>query len=155
MSDSRPATYEHIDQVRALMTLCIHELLERARVHDASKLRPPELEAFDVISERLHGCSYGSDEYRATLREFKPALDHHVTQNRHHPEAHQDGIHGMTLLDLLEMTCDWIAASRRHADGDAYRSIRKVNMERFDFGDELASLLERSVAEILELEAAS
>lgn len=149
--DSRPDTYAHIDQVRRLMTLCIHDLIERSVVHDASKLQSPEVEAFDIISPRLHGTTYGSDEYKATMREFKPALDHHVTQNTHHPEAHADGVHGMSMLDLLEMCCDWIAASRRHADGDVLKSL-DINAERFGYGDELKGVLERTIWTILILD---
>jgi hypothetical protein len=152
--DSRPDTYAHIDAVRALMTLAIHDLIERARVHDASKLQSPEVEAFDVISPRLHGVTYGSEDYKATMREFKPALDHHVTQNTHHPEAHANGVHGMSVLDLLEMCCDWIAASRRHADGDVLASL-DINAERFGYGDELKTTLRNTITAILEAERAS
>lgn len=151
--DSRPDTYAHIDQVRRLMTLCIHDLIDRSVVHDKSKLESPEVEAFDIISPRLHGVTYGSDEYRATMTEFKPALDHHVTQNPHHPEAHADGIQGMSMLDLLEMCCDWIAASRRHADGDVLRSL-DINQERWGYGDELKRLLRNTIEAILAAEDA-
>jgi hypothetical protein len=153
MPDSRPATYEHIDRVRALMTLGIHDMIEKARVHDASKLVSPEVEVFDVITERLHGLTYDSPEYHASMAEFRAGLDHHVTQNSHHPEAHEDGVQGMTLLELFEMACDWTAASERHEDGDVIRSIREANPKRFGYGPEITRLLENTVLALREMEA--
>jgi hypothetical protein len=50
------------------------------------------------------------------------------------------GINGMTLIDLIEMICDWIAAGLRHADGDIFKSI-KINKERFDISDQLTQIL--------------
>ncbi len=41
----------------------------------------------------------------------------------------------MNLLQLTEMLCDWIAATRRHSDGDIHGSITK-NRDRFGYGPE-------------------
>jgi len=57
------------------------------------------------------------------------------------------GLHGMTLLDLVEMLCDWKAATARHADGDIRRSI-EVNQKRFGYSDELKAILYNTLAEI-------
>lgn len=150
--DSAPATYEHIAQVRGLVMGAAFELLQRGHEHDASKLREPEKSAFDVITPRLHGVTYGSEEYRATMAEFRPALDHHVLASPHHPEHFGEaGIHGMSLIDLLEMLCDWIAASRRHADGDVRKSIA-INAERFGYGEEVAGFLLRTIDDLEALE---
>jgi hypothetical protein len=53
----------------------------------------------------------------------------------------------MTLLDLIEMLCDWKAASERHNDGDIMRSII-VNKERFAISDQLTGILERTCREL-------
>lgn len=53
------------------------------------------------------------------------------------------GINGMTLLDLVEMFCDWKAATERHADGNIERSI-KINRERFGLSDQLVAILENT-----------
>ena len=45
-----------------------------------------------------------------------------------------------TLLDVIEMLCDWKAATMRHADGDLGKSIR-INAERYGFGPEIEALL--------------
>jgi hypothetical protein len=61
------------------------------------------------------------------------------------------GIAAMSILQITEMLCDWIAATRRHDDGDIHRSIDQ-NAERFGYGEELCDLLHRSVDAILAAE---
>jgi hypothetical protein len=140
MIDSAPDTYKHIQTVQRFMRRMIESLLFRSEVHDQSKLVSPEKEAFDEITPKLAGLTYGSDEYRATLREMKPAIQHHYENNSHHPEYYPNGIRGMSLLDLVEMLCDWKAATLRHNDGDIRKSI-EINQERFGYSDELKQIL--------------
>lgn len=130
-----------------LLDLAMLELRRRARNHDASKLESPEVEVFDRETPILRGLTYGSAEYKECLARMKVALDHHYAHNRHHPEWHQDGVRGMTLIDLLEMICDWVASSRRHADGNPVRSI-EINQSRFGYSDELRQILLNTVAEL-------
>lgn len=160
--DSRPDTYEHIGKVRHNITLVVIELLGRANVHDASKLVAPEVEAFDVATPKLANLEYGSDEYKQSLKELGPALEHHLSNNRHHPEWHQEGVRGMTLPDLVEMLCDWKAASERvrrptpspegqpeapKYDSDFARSIH-LNRERFGYSDDLCDILLNTAREL-------
>jgi hypothetical protein len=56
-------------------------------------------------------------------------------------------VDGMTLLDLVEMFCDWKAATERHADGSIEKSIQH-NKGRFKLTDQLASILENSRKEM-------
>lgn len=72
------------------------------------------------------------------------ALEHHYANNRHHPEHHKDGIRGMTLVDIVEMFCDWKAASMRHNNGDMLTSIEK-NKERFKYSDELEQIFKNTM----------
>ena len=143
--DSTQDTMAHINRVRALLGAVTHDLRERAYNHDRSKLESPEKEAFDAITPRLAGVEYGSEEYRATMREFKPAIQHHQLNNDHHPEYFgEEGIHGMNLVQLTEMLCDWKAAGERHDDGgDLYRSI-EINQQRFGYSDDFRRLLENT-----------
>jgi hypothetical protein len=134
------ATLTHIGQVRSIMHRVGTDLYRRATVHDRSKLESPEREAFDVATPRLAASTYGSDEYKAFLADLKPALDHHYAANSHHPEHYPDGIRGMSLLDVVEMLCDWAAACKRHHDGDIRRSI-EINQKRFGYSDELKQIL--------------
>lgn len=139
--DSRPDTREHIGHVRALIETVIVDLAARAKVHDASKLIEPEVSVFDEFTPKLRDSTYGSDEYKTFLAGMGEGLRHHYAANDHHPEHFAaDGIHEMTLVQMVEMLCDWKAATLRHADGDLERSIRE-NAERFGYGDEIRELL--------------
>ena len=140
MFDSRPDTYAHIQQVQRLLGRVIGDFLRRSEAHDQSKLVSPEVEIFDEFTPRLAASTYGSSEYKTMLAAMKPALDHHYAHNSHHPEHYPNGIVGMSLLDVLEMLCDWKAATLRHANGDIRQSI-EINQARFGYSDELKILL--------------
>jgi len=122
---------------------CI-ELLQRSIQHDCSKLAYPELLFFTQYTERLADSTYGSDEYYQSLRDLKPVLDHHYAVNRHHPEHFPDGIVDMTLIDLLEMLCDWQASVLRHKDGDIHKSM-VINKDRFGIDDQLFTILKNTL----------
>ena len=144
--DSTADTREHIRQVRSLLDLFCSGLEQRGDIHDRSKLRSPEKEVFDRLTPALRGITYGSPEYRETMKRvgIKDAMAHHYAHNSHHPEHYEQGIAGMNLLDLVEMFCDWKAASLRHADGNFAASLQ-INKERFGISDQLMSILENSV----------
>ncbi len=142
--DSTKDTYDHIRNVRNLLNRIIRELQIRLYNHDASKLENPEKEIFDIYTPKLEGTTYGSDEYHKNITEMKIALDHHYANNRHHPEYFDNGIEDMNLIDLIEMVCDWKAASLRHADGDIRKSI-DLNEKRFKYSQELNSIFNNTV----------
>lgn len=100
---------------------------------------------------------------------MQEALEHHYRINDHHPQhfvgvdtdgdgridqnrprtgqVHGNipipldaGVHGMNLIQMLEMLADWKAATSRHADGDLRASI-EINAERFGYGEEIKNLL--------------
>ena len=133
-------TLRHIETVRNFLNVVIRELLSRGEQHDQSKLEPPEVEAYDRITDGLRGLTYGSEEYLAVLRNAQPAIAHHYAVYRHHPEHFERGYREMTLIDLLEMVCDWKAATLRHHHGNIFKSI-EINQERFGFSSELAQIL--------------
>lgn len=141
--DSRVETLQHSQRVGELMAEVIKELVDRSMCHDRSKTESPEVEIFDKFTPKLKGMTYGSDEYRQALADMGPALAHHYTASRHHPEHFVNGINGMTLVDLVEMTCDWRAATERHADGSLERSL-DINQKRFGIVDQLREVLENT-----------
>jgi hypothetical protein len=152
--DSAFETASHIGLVAEYLSVMVSDLVRRAGAHDQSKFSAAEKPAFDAITPRLKGVTYGSEEYRSTLREFRPAIDHHHKANRHHPECHATGIVGMTLVDLVEMLADWTAASRRHADGDIVKSI-EINAERFSIQPQLKQILLNTVEQYFETPAST
>jgi hypothetical protein len=136
-------TISHIIEVRNCLNVIIKGLIKRGEDHDRSKLEQPELDFFVKFTSRLKAMTYGSDEYKQCLSELKPALDHHYSLNRHHPEFHES-ISNMNLIDIIEMFCDWKAATKRHADGDMSKSIA-INKDRFCMSDQLTSIFNNTV----------
>ena len=145
--DSTEDTIKHIERVQYLITTCRDKLFRRQYAHDESKLEDPEKAIFDEMTPKLKDSTYGSEEYKGFLASMKPALDHHYANNSHHPEHYPNGIDGMSLLDLLEMLCDWKAAGERHANGSIERSL-EVNRERFKISPQLQSVLENTAREL-------
>lgn len=145
--DSTQDTLEHISKVQARIAEVRANLDERAARHDASKLEEPEKAGFDVLTLKLGNLVYGSEEYKAALEEGKPTIAHHYAVNTHHPEHYENGIAGMSLLDIIEMVCDWKAASERTKQGSIAQSLVH-NKTRFGISDQLASILENTVKEL-------
>jgi len=139
MYDSKEETLKHIRTVEAYIDILKKELTVRQVQHDVSKLVSPEKEIFDEMTPRLKASTYGSEEYQGFLMQMQVALDHHYKKNRHHPEHFPNGVSGMTLIDVIEMLCDWKAATLRHADGDIRKSI-EINQKRFGYSDELKQI---------------
>jgi hypothetical protein len=139
--DSREDTYEHIRQVSERLKSVCTELRERGRFHDMSKLGPEEKPIFDALTPKFKELTYGTDEYRASLKELGPALAHHYAENTHHPEHYPNGIAGMDLLDLIEMYCDWSAAMLRDAGSLEDDELWRRRAERFGIEPQLLSIL--------------
>ena len=144
MSTNKFKTLRHMEAVRNFIDAVIVELIHRAQNHDQSKLESPEAEIFEAFTPRLRGVAYNSDEYKAMMVEMKPALDHHVAVNKHHPEHFKDGVNDMTLIDLIEMLCDWKASSLRSNDGNLNKSV-EINAKRFGIETQLARVLYNTV----------
>jgi hypothetical protein len=153
--DSRPETRQHIARVGDFLERAIGDLGYRKAVHDQSKLGSPEVEAFDIATPKLATLEYGSDEYRDSLRELGPALQHHFEHNDHHPEHYENGVRGMSLTALIEMLCDWRAASERVKQRTDDPALVKTfeqgliyNQQRFGYSDELAAILLNTAHEL-------
>lgn len=141
-------TYEHILQVQRNINVCVRELLDRSEKHDLSKLKSPEAELFHEHGPKLKQYKYPSPEYNESLKQLEPALKHHYAKNRHHPQHWKNGISDMNLIDLLEMFCDWKAATLRQNEGNIKKSI-EANAERFNINPQLVKIFENTV-ELLE-----
>lgn len=86
MSEAKFKTMRHIETVRNFIGAVIKELVTRAELHDQSKLQPPESDILEVMTPRLRGLTYGSPEYRESMKAMKPMTEHHYAHNRHHVE---------------------------------------------------------------------
>lgn len=139
IAECQVETQKHIENVRKYIRFMIDKIDNRGVRHDASKLESPEVEIFAEYTPKLSTCAYGSDDYNRHLLEMKPALEHHYASNRHHPEHFVNGIDDMTLIDLIEMFCDWKASTLRHNDGNLLKSI-ETNAERFNMDGQLKQI---------------
>ncbi|MFW6242670.1 MAG: DUF5662 family protein [bacterium] len=144
MYDSTQDTLKHIETINILLEKIIVELNNRCINHDKSKLQSPEKEAFDIYTPKLKDVTYGSDKYKQYLAELDIALKHHYSHNRHHPEHFENGINGMTLIDIIEMLADWKAATLRHNDGSIIKSL-EINKKRFNLSDDLYIIMLNTV----------
>lgn len=144
-------TMRHIEFVRNLLNIAVTELLNRGKQHDQTKMQSPEVDIFTEFTPKLKTSTYGSDEYKQFLIDMKPALDHHYSTYRHHPEHFPNGINDMNLVDLIEMLCDWMASSGRHNDGNILKSI-EINRTRFNMPDILVNILRNTVSYFEQIE---
>lgn len=140
VAECQVETQKHIEAVRKYIRFMIDKIEMRGVKHDASKLESPEVEAFAELTPMLAATTYGSPEYQTFLEKLKPALDHHYAANRHHPQHFRNGINDMTLIDIIEMFCDWKASTLRQNDGNLLKSI-ETNAERFEFDGQLKQIL--------------
>lgn len=147
VSENITSVIEHKKQVASFMSIVATALFQRASVHDNSKFSPEEFEAFEEATPLLKTLTYGSEEYKQALAMIKPALEHHYKVNNHHPEYYENGVNDMSLIDLIEMVCDWIAATMRVKNGNIYTSL-PINQERFGIDDQLAGIIKNTVDEI-------
>lgn len=167
-------TLKHKENVGKEIGKVISELNNRIIEHDNSKIEDPELPIFVEYTPKLKNTTYGSDEYKQYLAEMNVALKHHYGTNRHHPEhfkkyvcngcfkefqikpqicdacgytqfQEESDMSQMNLIDLVEMFCDWLAATKRHADGDITRST-ELNKTRFKYSDDLAAIFRNTAA---------
>jgi len=144
---SNMQTVKHIQRVQFLLSYVLQSLTDRLLSHDESKLQNPEAEMFAEVTDKLSKSTYGSKEYEDFRKQLKPALDHHYANNRHHPEHFPNGINDMTLIDLVEMFCDWKASSERHTDGNILKSI-DINSERFSMNPQLVKIFKNTATEM-------
>lgn len=125
------------------IAFCVNDLFLRAAVHDNSKFGPEEYEAYEKAFPDLQKYAYGSDEFKAALATIRPAIEHHYRVNDHHPEFFEEGIHGMHVVQLIEMLCDWKASSERSTTDFAVGL--EMNRKRFTIDDQLFRIIRNTV----------
>jgi pterin-4a-carbinolamine dehydratase len=136
----------HITLVQSHMRRIAAELQRRALVHDLSKWTLDEFGGFVLLNEADKKYGYGSDKYKAALKAVN-AVGLHTSRNSHHPEFHPEGVDGMGLFDLIEMICDWLAASEVYGTTSLEQSLQ-MSIERFGL-DEKQALVVRLIVEAL------
>lgn len=148
--DSTQDTQDHIKKVQDLLHEVQVRIAERSISHDASKLREPEKSVYEkfvlTVREIEKEFGYGSPEYMAYVKsddvqEFNKL---HFGANRHHPEHFENGVNEMTLVDLVEMLCDWQASASR----SGHRVNLDANKKRFKLSDQLYEIFQNTAKEL-------
>ena len=83
---------------------------------------------------------YGSKEYKQKIKKWDKVFKHHYKYNRHHPEHYEYGVSEMTLIDIVEMMCDWLG----YKDTTTVTEALKVcddQMARYDISEELRQII--------------
>jgi hypothetical protein len=155
-------TNEHIERVRRCLVLLAdvfgrrEELLERARVHDASKFGAEEWIPYVWLTE-YHRCRRNGEPFTyppGVAERVTQAIHHHLTTNRHHPDFHADP-NDMSEVDLIEMVCDWTAMAQEFGqDGGSARgwADRTVG-KRVAFNEDKRRFIYRIIEELERLTA--
>lgn len=135
----------HISRVRKHLSVFISLLRQRAISHDSSKLKSPEFEMWCEMDKEPR-YAYGTEKYKAKIKKWQYLFKLHYKQNRHHPEHFEFGINGMTLVDLIEMLCDWLGYKDTLSVTEAVSLIEK-QMKRFNFTEELQDIMINTLIE--------
>lgn len=122
MTESQKDTIAHIAKVQFNLSTVIYNLHERSTVHDRSKFEEPELSGYEGLAQTLKGLTYGTPEHRAL------------------------GVTDMSLLDIIEMLCDWKAAHDRN--GDDFGHSIQVSVSRFNISEQLHAILINTAKEM-------
>lgn len=129
----------HISRVRRHIDTFIQLLIRRAENHDKSKLEEPELSWWKEMDKEPR-YPYGSEEYKQKIKRWDKVFKHHYKYNRHHPEYYEYGVSEMTLIDIVEMMCDWLG----YKDTTTVTEALKVcddQMARYNISEELRQII--------------
>lgn len=137
------------------------ELIERGEVHDQSKFKDPEMDPYIYTSWQYKCKDDGVDWEPPEGMDDKmnKATEHHVKNNRHHPEFHCEkevdlinredrdkppeeliDATKMEDLDVAEMCCDWMAMSDEKGGTPKSWADKNVNV-RWKFTQDQEDLI--------------
>ncbi len=140
----------HRDFVRLALLAVIQDIERRSLTHDASKMLDDEFFGFARINAIARVNKFGSEEYKASMKQERSTIDLHFSRNSHHPErprllgeaaekerglpddftywqAHSSG--HMTFLDVIEMVCDWWGARKGYGDSRSWAESVELNFK--------------------------
>lgn len=129
----------HISRVRKHINTFVQLLLKRAMNHDKSKLEEPEFSWWkEMDSEPRY--PYGSEEYKQKIKKWNKVFKHHYKYNRHHPEHYDYGVSEMTLVDIVEMMCDWLGYKDTITISEALK-VCDEQMKRYNISDDVRQII--------------
>lgn len=140
-------TDHHIGLVQEWMRRAWNLLELQLLTHDESKYSEEEAEIYAVVTPEFAKYEYGTPEHSAVGDKLGPAWKHHLANNPHHPEYHDNGVDDMDLLYIVEMLCDWKAASMRNPNQDFKKSLQ-LNLDKKKVAPQLQSVMINTAARL-------
>jgi hypothetical protein len=140
-------TCKHQQTVCNLLLEVSKKFIDRAMDHDASKLEEPERSHYiePVYALNHEEVPYGSERYKELTAQMGKGWEHHKFTNDHHPEFFEtpvspdDTLGAMNLFAIMEMLCDWVAASKRR--GNEPSEALKFLVKRIHIDDQVYLIL--------------
>lgn len=129
----------HITRVRKHIATFVQLLIKRSLNHDNSKLQEPELTWWTEMDKEPR-FPYGSKEYKEKMKRCEKVFKHHYSYNRHHPEFYEKGVNDMTLVDIVEMMCDWLGYKQTISITEAL-NVCDEQMKRYNISNELRQVI--------------
>lgn len=129
----------HISRVRKHINTFVQLLLKRAINHDKSKLEEPEISWWKEMDKEPR-YPYGSEEYKQKIKRWDKVFKHHYKYNRHHPEHYDYGVSEMTLVDIVEMMCDWLGYKDTITISEALK-VCDEQMRRYNIPDGIRQII--------------
>ena len=150
-------TKKHIDRViKNLQKVAVNsvhreELIQRGRDHDASKWGQMEKPLYLWLTE-FYRCKNEDIDFTypdGVEEKVDEASEHHIHNNRHHPEAHSS-INDMINIDIVEMVCDWTAMAQEYGEdnGSARSWADKTVGTEWKFNDAQKQLIYDTIEEL-------
>ena len=145
------------------------ELIERGKIHDQSKFKDPEIEPYIYISWD-YKCKDDGVDFKVPDGmddKMNGATEHHVNNNKHHPEYHSEttgkinrkdrdepleeiiDATKMSDLDIGEMCADWFAMSEEKGTNPKSWADKNVNV-RWKFDEDQEKLIYELIKEVWE-----
>lgn len=125
------------------------ELALRASSHDRSKFSEPELTPYIWLTWKYH-CEWNNIPFKLPIgmdQKIRDAKFHHFSNNRHHPEWHFD-LNDMTIVDLIEMVCDWKAAGQEFGEKSLVGYANRVLGKKLHFDQKKINLIYKLIHKI-------
>ena len=134
----------HRYDVGKSLSVLIKALIDRASEHDLDKFHPEVVDKHCEMFEDFQKTKpdYGTPGYDEVKDRFEDIIKRHYQASRHHPEHFERGIDGMNLVDMMEMVCDWVAATPK--DQDVFDAVG-LNCSKYGIDEQLMVLIVRTI----------
>jgi len=160
---------KYLDKIYKYNPIKFYLLPNRKEIHDQSKYKEPELVPYIFVTWNYYCKDHNIDFTipEDIKKQMQEATYHHVKNNRHHPEFHDDTttinsinskdrdkppenmVNGykMSSIDIAEMVADWMAMSEER--GGHPKDWAKANINiRWKFTQDQVKLIYELIEKI-------